>query len=476
MEHEVAAEQELIDVEDPKQRKAFLTADLSNIESKCQAANATAATPAEAAAAPAEEAAAVVEPEKLSMTAKIAMMLAKRSGKQVEIRNGEVFVKEPVDQAQAEIDFLREVAELAATGNFEKIEDLATDRLIALRKSENSGKKTLKKMKTRLEQVVEIFASGEGVNDDAAIFTADYWKGLSSEGLGVCQVEGASGSPASEPVGFTDSFSNHGYQLCEQAVQGIDLEALAKTAESLANGGWPAVFLFMFDDTWRLVEQLQKRHSSLLGANCQLEPRIAAMLLDPAKKPTLTYAANDISVPRRQHLYNECHQEDGTPSRLLIKVPLRDSVVDNGALYVIPREYDDWYDESDAWEHQHMCQVRADGVLDLCFGVQSVRPLEAKAGDAIALAGSLMHWNAHTSVHEAQPQVQISCCLVRTADESNSALPSMVREAGLASLSAKERVHLIMHSILMDAAFLPTSKTSLVKLFPADLWEGFNLQ
>jgi len=411
------------------------------------------------------------------MAVKIAMMLAKRSGKQVEVRDGQVYVKEPQDVAEEEANFLKEIMELAESGDFEKVEDMATDKLIALRKSQSGALKLLNKMKTRLQKVVELLeAGGEGINDESEIFSPDYWKGLSPDALDVCGPLSASDTQVPEPITFTESFSNHGYQLLEHAIEGIDLDVLAKTAESLTRGGWPAAFLFMYDDTWRLVEQLQQRHVSMLGEDCQLEPRVGVMVLDPAKKPNLRYAANDISVPRRQYFYNQSHQRDGTPQQLLVKVPLRDSKVDNGALYVMPREYDDWYEESESWEHQHMCQVREGGVLDLCFGIQSVRPLEAAAGDAYTLAGSLLHWNAHTSHHETQPQVQISCVLTRTGHESFAKLPSMVRETGLTSLSTKERVHLIMHSILMDAAFLPTSKTSLLSLFPESLWSAFNFK
>ena len=129
------------------------------------------------------------------------------------------------------------------------------------------------------------------------------------------------------------------------------------------------------------MEQLQQLYTSTLGPNCTAEPRVSVVSHQKNSEPHTKYALTDSSIPRRQHDYCECHNLEGSPTRLLARVPFQASTVDNGAVFVIPREFDDWYQESDAWEHSHSCQVRADGVLETVFGIQSVRPLEVSLGE-----------------------------------------------------------------------------------------------
>eukprot|EP00656_Telonema_subtile_P006122 TRINITY_DN12811_c0_g1_i1.p1 TRINITY_DN12811_c0_g1~~TRINITY_DN12811_c0_g1_i1.p1 ORF type:complete len:264 (+),score=64.80 TRINITY_DN12811_c0_g1_i1:170-961(+) len=252
-------------------------------------------------------------------------------------------------------------------------------------------------------------------------------------------------------------------------------ELLLITARALQQKGWPAGFVFMFDEAWRVVEVLRQAYSAALGPECTAEPRVSALGFKPNNAPHQRYASTDSSIPRRQHSFNECHSEQGGgPTRLLSRVPLLDATVDNGAVYVVPKEFDDWFERSDAWEHSHCCQVRADGVLELGFGIQSVRPLETRQGDVLVLDGSLVHWNAQCSKDIQEPQVQIGCSFVSGEVAPVEGLPSMKRER-LTSLTLKERLHIVLYSMLSDSALLPSSKQEISELFPECLWEAFDL-
>eukprot|EP00656_Telonema_subtile_P006124 TRINITY_DN12811_c0_g1_i3.p1 TRINITY_DN12811_c0_g1~~TRINITY_DN12811_c0_g1_i3.p1 ORF type:complete len:147 (+),score=34.61 TRINITY_DN12811_c0_g1_i3:170-610(+) len=137
-------------------------------------------------------------------------------------------------------------------------------------------------------------------------------------------------------------------------------ELLLITARALQQKGWPAGFVFMFDEAWRVVEVLRQAYSAALGPECTAEPRVSALGFKPNSAPTHRSRAEC----RRQHSFNECHSEQGGgPTRLLSRVPLLDATVDNGAVYVVPKEFDDRFERSG--EHSHCCQVYCSVVKSL---------------------------------------------------------------------------------------------------------------
>jgi hypothetical protein len=54
------------------------------------------------------------------------------------------------------------------------------------------------------------------------------------------------------------------------------MEAIDKTIEKLAEGGWPPVFVFLYDELWDMVQKLWTLMEEWLGEDCVLEPSFFA--------------------------------------------------------------------------------------------------------------------------------------------------------------------------------------------------------
>ena len=79
----------------------------------------------------------------------------------------------------------------------------------------------------------------------------------------------------------------------------------------------------------------------------------------------------------------------------------------------------------------------------------------------------------YSSAEKPLLQVQLGCSFVDepVADES---LPSLAGLDSLRALTVKERMHIILHSMLTDSVLLPSGKNEISTLLPESLWKAFS--
>lgn len=122
-----------------------------------------------------------------------------------------------------------------------------------------------------------------------------------------------------------------------------------------------------FDETWQLVDKLFDVMELVLGKDCVMEASIflwslrrnapVAPTKQPADelktsvRPQQKYIGGNFGLPHRDYPYNECFTAAGEPHLMNVWVPLTDATLDNGCMYVLPREFDPLFDQPDHPNH-----------------------------------------------------------------------------------------------------------------------------
>lgn len=139
-----------------------------------------------------------------------------------------------------------------------------------------------------------------------------------------------------------------GVEGIDWEAHGVDFGSIAAGMEALKRAGWPPVFVFMFDEVWRVCEGLFDVIAPLIQDDeLVLEASVYGWALD---KPTMTSGepgekvGGNFGVPHRDNSYGSSHTADGLPSILGIWIPCVDVTTENGCMYVVPRERDPLFD------------------------------------------------------------------------------------------------------------------------------------
>jgi len=226
-----------------------------------------------------------------------------------------------------------------------------------------------------------------------------------------------------------------------------EIDALRRGIATVTAAGWPGVFLFMYDEAWRVLDRLWPVAEACLGSPCSLDPCLTAMVAAPK-----TSRVDMSGAPCRSHTYAESYREDGSLRLLRAVALLSPSSSRNGGLTVLPREFDHYYDSPEAWEHLSPCEEAEENVLSIKFGIQALRPIQFPAGSVVGLAGSLVHWPSRCSSHtQEEPAASISA-LFRGPEAGPCAFEGDALEReGLLGISVADRLAHISRALMLEA-------------------------
>ena len=158
---------------------------------------------------------------------------------------------------------------------------------------------------------------------------------------------------------------------------------------------WPAVFAYVYDEFWEIVRSpsLVRLVSGFLGNGYQQNSRIWAFYVAPARGA------------RGWHPHSDSCDE----SRLTVWVPLTDATLDNGCIYVIPRDRLPEDLRGNYLKIDHVTHAQLDRLL------QSTRALTSPAGAFLGWNHELIHWG---SVSSGQVEPRISLALEFTGRDA----------------------------------------------------------
>ena len=234
-----------------------------------------------------------------------------------------------------------------------------------------------------------------------------------------------------------------------------DMARLAAVMQRLESAGWPPVFCFMSDAIWDFVAtQVWPIVRALLGVDCVLDSGSAfAWSLKATGKSTFprdgefrswqnAVSSINTTVPKEKEqeghrgfgssfglphrdysaadsLYREGGEEvkgspkataSDHPAILNVWIPLNDATLDNGCMYVVPKEFDIDFARTDN-HHAHMnpaTEVQRGKSSKIQFPLHGVRALPAPAGSLIAWYGNTIHWGSSCSRYAKAPRKSIA--------------------------------------------------------------------
>ena len=237
---------------------------------------------------------------------------------------------------------------------------------------------------------------------------AGYWKSLCPD-MGLMDqqppdyLEGATLSLEQETWALAD-FARYGYFQLPSIISPGVIDRMHSSVESLRSANWPAVFSFVYDEFWAILRtpSVVRLLSRLLGAG----------YLQTA--PIWTYRVD----PRTRSSGWPPHADSRKDDRLTVWIPLTDATIDNGCMYVIPRNclppelsshYADWTSVS----HKNL------GIL-----LHNVTPLPAAPGSILGWNHSLIHWGGRATKSSTPPRISLGVEFLRKGEKpSASELP-----------------------------------------------------
>lgn len=182
-----------------------------------------------------------------------------------------------------------------------------------------------------------------------------------------------------------EKLGSEGYFHTRKIFSPALIQKMRACVEQLRSQNWPLVFSFVFDEFWAILRtaSVERVVSGFLGAGCKQNSAV------------WTYW---VSTQKGSAGWTP-HTDGSEAQRLSVWLPLTDATLDNGCMYVIPRnllpdslpaDYTKWGTVSKA-ELSHLLQCS--------------RALPAEAGCLLGWDNSLIHWG---SVSSGSPVPRIS--------------------------------------------------------------------
>jgi hypothetical protein len=280
-----------------------------------------------------------------------------------------------------------------------------------------------------------------------------------------------------------------GFVVQPPIASGMEVAHLAGIMEGLENDGWPPVFCFMTDAVWNFVaSKVWPVVRDLLGEGCVLDAGSAfAWSLKATGKSTFPRDGefrswqnavsrlnttvpkerdeeghrgfgSSFGLPHRDYSAAESlHHEGGedgkeSPKILTVWIPLNDATLDNGCMYVVPREFDTDFARTDSNHHAHMnpaTEVQRGLSSKIHFPLHGVRALPAPAGSLLAWYGNTIHWGSTCSRYANAPRKSIALTFRRNDNNlgTKEAPPITMTQASF--MTPEFRLALISRSLLL---------------------------
>lgn len=297
-------------------------------------------------------------------------------------------------------------------------------------------------------------------------FDASHSLALSESGIR----DGLASGPSALSLGTKEELARTGYSVVDAgSLPGPDLpEAVYHTARALAAAGWPPVFVFVFDALWAyIVHRVWPTVTPVLGASCVLEPSIYAWALGVGRK-----SGENFALPHRDYPHSEAFDQKGRATIINVWVPLCNATLDNGCMYVVPKEFDPLFDKPEDPSHlKAALPGPRDDEFRCRINLGGGRPLPAPAGSVLMWNGNTVHWGAATSAANPQPRASFSVAFRRRAAKASHlerSLPTMTPSEVLA-LTLPQRMQLIAQGLLLFKWWFKLEESTLPEAFVAHL-------
>lgn len=255
---------------------------------------------------------------------------------------------------------------------------------------------SMRKNRARDELLASLHLSREEFSVRARQATdPDYWRSL-SRGIPVDSLN----YNLSEPAFSHDlveaslrSLRDHGYFHAGPLVSEPIVKQMRECVEAVKAAGWPPVFTFVYDPFWAAARTsfICRFLSDFLGAG-----------FDIIMSRVWCYYIRPIRGAGGWTPHADAYR--GHRNRITLWIPLTDATLDNGCMYVIPRDLID-DDRTPAEERLRASSLPSEYCLQL---LHSCRALPAAAGSVLGWDPRTIHWGSKCHA-PGEPRISIGC-------------------------------------------------------------------
>ncbi len=187
--------------------------------------------------------------------------------------------------------------------------------------------------------------------------------------------------------------SSRGYFKAGPLIPESTIASMRQCVETVRKAGWPPVFAFLYDSFWAVtrVPFMVEFLDAVLGAEFNIiMSRSWCYYIPPARGAGgWTPHADAYSSPAH---------------RLTLWIPLTDATLDNGCMYVVPKDFA-YGSRAPKKERLRADTVSSDYWLEL---LHSCRALPAAAGSVLGWDPQTIHWGSKCHQPSA-PRISIGC-------------------------------------------------------------------
>ncbi len=256
---------------------------------------------------------------------------------------------------------------------------------------------------------------------------SDYWRRL-HPAFGIDLAERVpfahSGLSSTALSRLAAKFAKQGYFHTDPAFPAEMTDKMRVCIERIRAEGWPQVFAFVYDPFWEIfrTEPVQALLTTLLGPGCHQNSSLFAYYVGLHKGAA--------GWPP--------HTDGNGPGRATIWIPLTDATLDNGCMYVIPKDcvpaslppgFSQWEPLKTSEFHQLL---------------QSSRALPARAGALLGWDHELIHWGARCD-EATTPRISIAVEFLSSAQTPNSGEYPLTDISSLPTF--RERLYMIAKAV-----------------------------
>jgi hypothetical protein len=239
------------------------------------------------------------------------------------------------------------------------------------------------------------------------------------------------------------------------------LQKIANCIEMLKAKGWPPAFVFMYDEPWELVDGLFDLMQPVLGDDCVLDASVFAWGLDRGSRTE--HVGGNFKLPHRDAAYSDVHDKQGRPINLSVWMCINEVTLDNGCMYVLPKEADPLFAKEDSSYHMEPAFAsKTTPGLDVNFDLDCVVPQPGPPGSVLCWTGNLVHWGSSCSAYAADPRKNIAMAFRVSPNKvpfaeneySETGRPPLTREEAR-KLGLQDRLSVVAASLLAYAHWFP---------------------
>lgn len=207
-----------------------------------------------------------------------------------------------------------------------------------------------------------------------------------------------------------------GYARVDQPLNPILIGKLLRGVEALQSAGYPASFIFLFDEAWELAKQSQHIMQQSTHPSNRFNYDILAWYIESGgfsphrdRQPQDAKASFHSASATTTAEEEEEKETEGAQQNLQAKfvthwIALSDATPENSCLYVIPRSYDPGYLEGDIETEDPLRRALPDKQA-----FQHIRCLPRPSGTSLLFTHRIIHWgSAREASSTMPPRVAIS--------------------------------------------------------------------